>query len=77
MSGIFFDFFEERCGAFPEFKPDDFVCHKAILGAGIIIIEGMVNLEKLPKRFKNFFACPLKIMVTEGSPARIFAAIED
>ena len=73
---VAFDFFEEYGARLEDFKPDDFVVHKILLGAGIIIIEGMVNLDRLPKRVKKFFACPIKIMATEAAPARIFA-IED
>ena len=74
---VAFDFFEEYNARLKVFKPDDFIVHKIILGAGIIIIEGMVNLDKLPKRVKKFFACPLKIMVAEAAPARIFVIEED
>lgn len=74
---VAFDFFEEYSARLKDFKPDDFIVHKIILGAGIIIIEGMVNLDKLPKRVKKFFACPLKVMASEAAPARIFAIMED
>jgi arylformamidase len=74
---VAFDFFEEYNARLKGFKPDDFVVHKILLGAGIIIIEGLVNLGKLPKRVKRFFACPLRIMVTEAAPARVFAVEED
>ncbi len=74
---VAFDFFEEYNARLKDFKPDDFIVHKIILGAGIIIIEGMVNLDKLPKRVKNFFACPLKVMESEAAPARIFAVMDD
>lgn len=73
---IAFDFFEDYGARSKDFKPDDFAMHKVILGAGIIIIEGLVNLDKLPKRVKRFFAVPLKIMVAEAAPARVFA-VED
>jgi arylformamidase len=73
---VAFDFFEEYNARLKDFKPDDFIVHKIILGAGIIIIEGLVNLNKIPKRVKRFFAVPLKIMVAEASPARVFV-IED
>ncbi len=74
---VAFDFFEEYNARLKNFKPDDFIVHKILLGAGIIIIEGMVNLDKLPKRVKKFFVCPLKIMVAEAAPARIFVVEED
>lgn len=74
---IAFDFFEEYNARLPDFKPDDFIVHKIILGAGIIIIEGLVNLRDIPKRVGRFFAIPLKIMAAEASPARIFVIEED
>lgn len=73
---VAFDFFEEYSARLKDFKPDDFIVHKIILGAGIIIIEGLVNLDKLPKRVKKFFACPLKVMASEAAPARIFAIMD-
>ncbi len=74
---IAFDFFEEYNARLKDFKPDDFIVHKIILGAGIIIIEGLTNLDKIGKRTDKFFACPLKIMNTEAAPARIFVIEEE
>ena len=72
-----FDFFEEYNARNKDFKADDFIVHKILLGAGIPLIEGLVNLDQLPKRVKRFFACPLKMMEIEAAPARIFAIEED
>lgn len=74
---IAFDFFEEYSARLDDFEPDDFEMHKIILGEDIIIIEGLTNLDKLPKKVDKFFACPLKIVETEAAPARIYAILED
>lgn len=73
---VVFDCFEEYGARLPNFKPDDFAMHKVILGAGIIIIEGVINLDQLKNKRVKFFAVPLKIMNTEAAPARIFAIEE-
>ena len=73
---ICFDFFEEYNARSKDFKPDDFVVHKIILGKGIIIVEGLTNLDQLSRKRVKFFAAPLKIMDSEAAPTRIFA-IED
>lgn len=68
-----FDFFEERCARFKDFKPEDFVAHLPLLGNGIIIIEGIMGLGKLTKKRVQFFAAPVKWAFAEAAPARIFA----
>lgn len=70
---VAFDFFEEYSARLKGFKPEDFVVHHELLGSGVIIIEHLTNLGKLTKGRVEFFAAPLKLMVTEASPARAFA----
>ena len=50
--------------------------HRVILGAGIVIMEGITNLKALPHRRVPFFAPFYKIEGTEGAPARFFAQID-
>src|ERR1044071_7323606 len=38
---IGFDFFEEYCARLPDFSSEDFPMHRVILGAGIVIMEGL------------------------------------
>jgi len=73
---IAFDFFEEYSARLVDFKPDDFVMHKAILGKGIFIMEGFTNLGKIGRKRFKLFAAPLKIIDAEAAPARFFAVVE-
>ncbi|MGH7313840.1 MAG: cyclase family protein [Candidatus Rokuibacteriota bacterium] len=72
---IGFDFFEEYCARLPDFSSEDFPMHRAILGAGIVIMEGLTNLGALPSRRVDFAAPFYKIAGTEGAPARFFATV--
>ncbi|MEW5783942.1 MAG: cyclase family protein [Bacillota bacterium] len=74
-SAVAFDFFEEYSARLEDFKPDDFVVHRIILGQGIIIIEGLTNLKEITTQRCQFFAAPLKIMNAEAAPARIFGIL--
>ena len=73
---IGFDFFEEYCARLPDFTSEDFPMHRVILGAGIVIMEGITNLGALPRRRVPFYAPFYKIEGTEGAPARFFAKID-
>jgi arylformamidase len=72
---IGFDFFEEYCARLPDFSSEDFPMHRVILGAGIVIMEGLTNLGALPSRRVEFAAPFYKIAGTEGAPARFFARV--
>ncbi len=73
---IGFDFFEEYCARLPDFTSEDFPMHRVILGAGIVIMEGITNLGALPRQRVPFYAPFYKIEGTEGAPARFFAKID-
>ena len=47
--------------------------HHILLSAGIPIVENLINLESLPDRRVMFFCLPLKIVNSEGAPARAVA----
>ncbi|NLE19337.1 MAG: cyclase family protein [Clostridiales bacterium] len=51
--------------------------HIRLLGKGIIIVEGLTNLEALPvdKPF-HFFSMPLKLQGRDGSPVRAIAILD-
>lgn len=51
--------------------------HVRMLGKGIIIVEGLTNLESLPtdKPF-TFFSLPLKLQGRDGSPVRAIAMLD-
>ena len=72
---IGFDFFEEYCARLPDFSSEDFPMHRVILGAGVVIMEGLTNLGALPRRRVDFAAPFYKIAGTEGAPARFFATV--
>lgn len=50
--------------------------HRVLLGAEIVIIEGLTNLDALSKDHFTLIALPLKIEKGDGAPARVIA-IED
>ncbi|MDR3252845.1 MAG: cyclase family protein [Tannerella sp.] len=51
--------------------------HVKMLGAGILIVEGLANMASLPadKQF-TFFALPLKLKGRDGSPVRAIAILD-
>lgn len=51
----------------------DFPVHHFALGKGLILIENLNNLDKLPARGSLVFFGPLRIKNGTGSPARILA----
>ena len=70
------DFFEEPAARQPGWTADQFVVHRAILGAGIPLIEGLVHLKDLPPRCQ-FFAPFYHFAGIDSAPARAFAVIEE
>jgi arylformamidase len=54
--------------------PEDFVVHRTLLGAGIVLVEGLVNLRELPSRCE-FFAPFYKFAGIDAAPARAFARV--
>jgi kynurenine formamidase len=72
---IGFDFFEEYCARLPDFTSEDFPMHRVILGAGVVIMEGLTNLGALPRPRAAFSGSFYKIAGTEGAPARFYAAV--
>jgi kynurenine formamidase len=70
------DFFEEPAARSPGWVPEDFVVHRTLLGAGIVLVEGLVNLRELPPRCE-FFAPFYKFAGIDAAPARAFARVGD
>jgi kynurenine formamidase len=68
------DFFEEPAAREPGWEAPEFVVHRAILGAGIPLVEGLVGLDALPSRCE-FFAPFFKFGGIEAAPARAFAVV--
>jgi arylformamidase len=50
--------------------------HKVLLRAGIIIVEGLANLDQIRHERVTFMAFPLKVAGGDGSPVRAFAIEE-
>lgn len=73
---IGFDFFEEYCARLSDFSSEDFAMHRVILGAGVVILEGITSLAALPLGERvSFFAPFYKLAGVEGAPARFFAEV--
>lgn len=54
---------------------DNVATHGPLLGAGIVLLEGLVNLDQLPERF-TLVALPLPLENLDGSPVRAVALID-
>jgi arylformamidase len=52
------------------FESKDFMCHKVLLGASIVVVE-MVDLKDVEPGDYNIFCLPLKIFKGDGAPARV------
>ena len=48
--------------------------HRILLGGGVTIVEGLVNLDQVPLDHCFFAALPLKILKGDGAPCRAFAS---
>jgi kynurenine formamidase len=55
--------------------PNDSPNHKALLGAGVVLVEYLANLKALTRSEVELVVMPLKLKGCDGSPARC-AAIE-
>lgn len=51
----------------------DLPVHNILLGAGMVIIENLTNLQTLPDSGFTFYALPLNIKNGDGSPVRAVA----
>ena len=51
--------------------------HRALLGAGVLILENLCRLSQLPKTPFSFCALPLLWDGADGAPARAIAMLED
>jgi kynurenine formamidase len=50
--------------------------HRILLGGGIVVVEGLCNLEEISKPRVKIIALPLKIEGGDGAPARVIAIEE-
>jgi kynurenine formamidase len=51
--------------------------HTILLGAGVVIVEGLTNLDRLRDRAGWFVAAPLKVEGGDGCPCRAFVVLPD
>lgn len=59
------------------FDPEELTrIHRILLNGGVTIVEGLVNLDRIPVDHCFFAALPLKIRRGDGSPCRAFASTE-
>jgi arylformamidase len=59
----------------PDHK-DTMPIHKLLLGAGIVIVEYMVNLKSIQAETFQLIVAPLKVKDGDGAPARCFAIVD-
>jgi len=57
-------------------RADGYPAHRALLGAGVVILESLARLAELPDRCL-VVAVPLKVWGGSGSPVRAFALVEE
>lgn len=60
----------------PDHK-DTMPIHKLLLGAGVVIVEYMVNLKSIQAETFQLVVAPLKVKDGDGAPARCFAIVND
>jgi kynurenine formamidase len=56
---------------------DTMPIHKLLLGAGVVIVEYMVNLASIQAETFQLIVAPLKVKDGDGAPARCFAICND
>ncbi len=51
--------------------------HQTLFNGGVLIVEGLANLDQLTQPVVQFIALPLKVTGCDGSPVRAIAIEED
>ena len=72
-SAVGFDCFQDFGARNVGFVPDDFAVHKTLLGAGVLIYEGLTDLHLLTQERVKIVAAPLRLRAVGAAPARVFA----
>jgi kynurenine formamidase len=67
------DFFEEECAVSTEFSSEDFVVHRAILGADVPLIEQATRIGTVRAERFEIRAAMVSLAGVEASPCRLFA----
>lgn len=55
----------------------DLPVHRALLRAGVLLIENLTNLELLPPRGFTLCSLPLPLADADGAPCRVIALLDD
>jgi kynurenine formamidase len=50
--------------------------HRVLLEAGVVIVEGLTNLDRIQSEVVEFIALPLKVLDGDGAPVRAVAIEE-
>ena len=75
-SAVVVDFFEEECAVSTDFTSEDFVVHRALLGAGIPIVEQATRLGEVGTSRFAFCAPFVLLGEVEAAPCRIYAEVD-
>lgn len=76
-TAVVFDFFEEECARKTDFTSEEFIVHRVLLGAGIFLVEHATQLAQLAGANATIYAPFYKLADCDGSPARLFALVEE
>lgn len=55
----------------------DLPVHRVLLGAGVLLVENLTNLELLPPRGFTVCSLPLPLAEADGAPCRTIALLDD
>ena len=73
-----FDFIEDYCIRDRSYDPRELYCHQLLMGAGIPIVEQLVNLGSLPSEERFLLFAPfVKLVGSDGAMARVFALVDE
>lgn len=59
----------------PSVDQAPYEAHRALLGAGVLIVENLTNLESIGAELFHFIVLPLKLAGRDGSPVRAVAVV--
>ncbi len=61
----------------PSVDKPPFATHFVLLGANLLIVENLANLDQIGRDYFHFTALPLKISGRDASPVRVIALVEN
>jgi kynurenine formamidase len=54
----------------------DYAGHRFLLGCGVLVVEGLVNLRALPAPEVQLYVVPLRLRGTGAAPCRAFVVLD-